>query len=68
MKSQMLIVSENIQEFRPTQLQEQSFKRKQLLTLFQREIFKMKQECERFEIQYREFVNHHQNLMRSIAA
>ena len=65
MKSQMLVVSENIDEFRTIQLQEQLSKRKQLQTLLQREIFKMKQDCERFEIQYRELAlySHHLSII-----
>ena len=68
MKSQVLVVFENATEFRPISFQEQVSAMRQLLTLFQREIHAMDQDCKKFERQYREFVDCHQSLLRSVAA
>ena len=67
MRSQMLVGFENISEFRPTSFQRRALVNKQLLTLLQREIHAMEQNCIKFERQYREFVGYHQNLLSSVA-
>ncbi len=67
MSAQMLVRFENKSDISATQFQEQTSVKKQMLILLQQEIHEVEQDYKRFERQYMEFVNDHQNLLGRVA-
>ena len=67
MSAQMLVRFENKSDISATQFQEQTSVNKQMLILLQQEIHEVEQDYKRFERQYMEFVNDHQNLLGRVA-
>ncbi len=68
MKSQMLIAFEDDPDFKQASIQEQTFVKRQLLVLLQKDIYKMEQDCKEFQRQYSKFVDYSQSLLSSVVA